>query len=120
MDDIVNQIKGGPTNDTTHRRVPRPMNPVQQAMLNALHQPITTTLEGQLQRQTNVIQAIAAYYAVQEPPTNKILGKAYKPAARAPKLSTAAERAAEVARLRKMATMAYEDQKLRMCFICVA
>lgn len=120
VDDIVNQIEGGPANDTTRRRVPRPMNPAQQAMLDALYQPMTTTLQGQLQRRTNAVQAVAAYCAVQEPPANKILEKAYKPAARAPKLSTAEERAAKVVRLRKMATVAYEDQKLRMCFICVA
>lgn len=104
----------------------RPASPAQKAVLEALYQNMAaTTVEGQLQRRTNAVLALIAYCYEQEPLRVKLVEDRVARAARSPSAAPtppaprAETRAEQVARLRKMCTVEYEDQRLRVCFFCV-
>lgn len=123
IENISQQLSDSPSAamEATRSRQPQPMSPAQQRMVDALNQPMKTTLEGQLERRMAAIQAMIEYSKVKE----RYFTKVEKPIATGTGTSTslsspALSRDDETAQLRKSVYVTFQGQRLKRCYICVA
>lgn len=93
--------------------------PRQQEMVDALHQPMQTTVEKQLQLRTSAVLAILRYCDVQDPIRSKLQQKHTAPTPQIMLQLPPTLRVAEETRLRNAVTVQYDGQRLKTCYICV-
>ncbi|KAH7141593.1 hypothetical protein B0J13DRAFT_623950 [Dactylonectria estremocensis] len=119
VDDIERQLQGiGFAKQAAVDTSCRPQRPAQKRLVEALTAPLSNTLEGQFRRRDNAINAVSAYYVVEEGPTVRRTNtsSAY-PSGRAVIGEPPAESPLHVVLMSVFVKT--KQERPRRCFICV-
>ncbi|KAJ8132542.1 hypothetical protein O1611_g1081 [Lasiodiplodia mahajangana] len=125
VDDIERQIQGVDfsTLPADQPRSSRPMGPLHQQMFEAITMPLASDLKAHAQKQTNAINALVAYYGVQEAPIIKIIDSQQHPLPRTKAQGKGQgqsnSRPEDLKRMVSAESIGGAE-KVRKCFICVA